>query len=65
MNQLICQGAEVNSKDAFVPPKPKEFDKAALIGIFFDAFKGTNTSLKTGSGSLRLSVNGAIPCNIT
>lgn len=65
MNQQICQGAEVNNRDAFVPPKPKEFDKAALIGISFEASKGANPSVNTGSGLLRLSVNGATPCNRT
>ena len=28
--------------DAFVPPKPKEFDNAVLTSIFF-AFKGTKS----------------------
>lgn len=61
----ICQGADVNSRDAFVPPKPKEFDKAALIGISFEAVKGMKASLNTGSGFERFSVSGAIPCNKT
>jgi hypothetical protein len=51
----------VKSRDAFVPPKPKEFDKAALTGISFDAINGIKLSLKRGSGLLRLRVNGAIP----
>lgn len=55
----------MNSRDAFVPPNPKEFDNAALIGISFEVFNGINASLNTGSGFVRLSVNGAIPCNIT
>lgn len=61
----ICQGADVNSRDAFVPPKPKEFDKAAPIGISFEAVKGMKASLNTGSGFERFSVSGAIPCNKT
>lgn len=56
---------DANSKDAFVPPKPKEFDKAALIGISFEAVKGMKPSLKMGSGLVRLRVKGAIPCNKT
>lgn len=44
-----------------VPPKPKELESAALIGIFFDAVKGMNSPSKTGSGLSRLSVSGAIP----
>lgn len=51
----------MNSRDAFVPPKPKEFDKAAAIGIFFEEVKGTKVSLNIGSGLVRLRVNGAIP----
>ena len=52
---------EVKSREAFVPPKPKEFDKAALTGISFEAVNGIKLSLKWGSGLLRLRVNGAIP----
>lgn len=63
--QPHCQGADANSRDAFVPPKPKEFDKAALIGISFEAVKGMKASLNTGSGFERFSVSGAIPCNQT
>jgi hypothetical protein len=55
----------VNSRDAFVPPKPKEFDKAALIGMFFEEVKGMKASLNMGSGLVRLSVNGAAPCKGT
>ncbi len=55
----------MNSRDAFVPPKPKEFDKAALIGIFFEDVKGMKASLNMGSGLVRLSVNGATPCKVT
>lgn len=61
MNQKTCHGAEVNSRDAFVPPKPKEFDKAALIGISFEAFNGMSPSVNSGSGLVRLSVKGATP----
>lgn len=57
--------AEVNRRDAFVPPKPKEFDNAALIGIFFEEVKGMKASLNMGSGLVRLRVNGATPCNGT
>lgn len=64
-NQLHCQGGDVNSRDAFVPPKPKELDKAALIFISFEAVKGMKASLNSGSGFDRLSVNGATPCNKT
>lgn len=61
--QPFCQGGEdVNSRDAFVPPKPKEFDKAALIGMVFEVVRGMKASLNTGSGCDRLSVGGAIPC---
>ncbi|KAM1240162.1 hypothetical protein ACFX2J_045511 [Malus domestica] len=63
--QPFCQGADVNSRDAFVPPKPKEFDKAALIGMVFEVVRGMKASLNTGSGCDRLSVGGAIPCNKT
>ena len=55
----------MNSKDAFVPPKPKEFDSAALTGISLEAVRGMKPPLKTGSGRVRLSVNGAIPWNMT
>lgn len=55
----------MNSRDAFVPPKPNELDKAALIGIFFEAVKGMKSSLNMISGLVRLSVNGATPCNET
>nr|POE83705.1 hypothetical protein CFP56_31430 [Quercus suber] len=61
----IVYGSEVNSSDAFVPPKPNEFDKTALIGIFFEAVKGMKASLNMISGLVRLSVNGATPCNGT
>ena len=54
---------EENNKEEFVPPKPKEFDMAALIIISFEAVRGMKSLLKTGSGSVRLSVNGAIPCH--
>lgn len=57
----IVYGSEVNSSDAFVPPKPNEFDKTALIGIFFEAVKGMKASLNMISGLVRLSVNGATP----
>ena len=60
-DSLVWQGAEVNNSDVFVPPNPKEFDKAACICIFFDAFRGVNASVNTGSALVRLSVNGAIP----
>lgn len=48
-------------REAFVPPKPKEFDKAADIGISFEAVKGMKLPLNTGSGLVRLRVNGATP----
>lgn len=54
---------EANSKDAFVPPKPKEFESAALIAILLEAVKGMNLPLNTGSGFVRLSVKGATPCH--
>ena len=60
-----CLWFRVNSSDAFVPPKPNEFDKTALIGIFFEAVKGMKASLNMTSGLVRLSVNGATPCNGT
>lgn len=63
--QQICQGTEANSRDAFVPPKPKEFDNAALIVISFEHVNGMNGSVNTGSGLMRFSVNGATPCNRT
>lgn len=52
---------QVNNKDVFVPPKPKEFDNAAFTAISLEAVKGMKASLKTGSGVLRLRVKGAIP----
>lgn len=55
----------MNIKDAFVPPKPKELDRAALTGISLEAVKGMKPPLKTGSGLVKLSVNGAVPCNTT
>lgn len=54
---------EAKSKDEFVPPKPNEFDKAALTFICFDAVNGMKSPVNMGSGFLRLTVNGAIPCN--
>lgn len=54
---------EANNKEEFVPPKPKELDMAALTVISFESVRGMKSSLKTGSGPVRLSVNGAIPCN--
>lgn len=52
---------EANSREAFVPPKPNEFERAALILIFLAAVRGMKSLLKTGSGSVRLRVGGAIP----
>jgi len=46
-----------------VPPKPKEFDIATLIGISFEADNGMKPSSNTGSGLVKLRVNGAIPCH--
>lgn len=54
---------EAKSKAEFVPPKPKELDKAALTFICFDFVNGMNSPVNMGSGFLRLSVKGAIPCN--
>lgn len=51
----------MKSSDALVPPKPKEFDKAAAIESFFEEVKGMKVSLNIGSGLERLRVNGAIP----
>lgn len=59
----LSYGAEVNSRDAFVPPKPKEFDNTALIGIFFEEVKGMKPSSNMGSGLVRLRVKGATLCN--
>lgn len=56
-----CHWHLVKRREAFVPPKPKEFDKAADIGISFEAVKGMKLSLNIGSGLARLSVNGATP----
>lgn len=63
-NQSVL-GRDAKSKDAFVPPKPKELDNAALTGISFEAVKGMKASLNMGSGLVTLSVKGAIPCNKT
>lgn len=49
------------SKDAFVPPKPKEFDIAVLTSIFFEVVKGIKVWSKMGSGFLTFSVRGATP----
>lgn len=46
-----------------MPPKPKEFDIATLIGISSEADNGMKPSWKTGSGLVKLRVNGAIPCH--
>lgn len=54
---------DANRRDAFVPPKPKEFDIAALIGISDETDNGMKPSLNMGSGSLRFRFKGAIPCN--
>ncbi|MBA0802820.1 hypothetical protein Gohar_013090 [Gossypium harknessii] len=61
----LNQEGDAKSKDAFVPPKPKELDNAALIGISLEAVKGMKASLNMGSGLVRFSVKGAIPCNKT
>jgi len=45
-----------------VPPKPKEFDIATLIGISSEADNGMKLSPNTGSGLVKLRVSGAIPC---
>ena len=45
-----------------MPPKPKEFDMATLIGISSEADNGMKPSPNTGSGLVKLRVNGAIPC---
>lgn len=58
----VCQEVEVNTRQAFVPPNPKEFDMAALIDVSFEAVKGVKASSNSGSGLTRLSVKGAIPC---
>lgn len=55
----------LNNKDVFVPPKPKEFDIAAVMVTFFDAVSGMKASENIRSGRERLRVNGAIPCNNT
>lgn len=55
------QDMEAKSREAFVPPKPNEFERAALILIFLAAVRGMKSLLKTGSGSVRLRVGGAIP----
>lgn len=64
MPNHIFYKTEVNNRDVFVPPKPKELDKAALTGISFEALNGTNLSLNMGSGLARLRVNGAMPWNM-
>lgn len=48
-------------REAFVPPKPKEFDNAAAMGISFEEDRGMKVLLNIGSGLVRLSVNGATP----
>lgn len=60
-----CHGPDLKSRDAFVPPKPKEFDRAALTGISFERVKGMKVLLNMGSGSAILSDKGATPCNKT
>lgn len=64
--QPTCQSdpVEEKSRDAFVPPKPNEFDIATLIGISFEAVNGMKQSLNAGSGLVKLRVNGAIPCRM-
>ena len=54
---------DANRRDAFVPPKPKEFDIAALIGNSVETVNGMKPSLNMGSGLQRLRFRGAIPCN--
>lgn len=63
INNHLSSGAVVNNRDAFVPPNPKEFDRATLTGISLETVNGMKESLKTGSGIVKLSVKGAIPCN--
>lgn len=55
---------EAKSKDAFVPPKPNEFDIAVLTNIFFEVVKGMNLLSKMGSGFLTFSVIGATPYQV-
>ena len=45
-----------------MPPKPKEFDMATLIGISSEADNGMKPSPNIGFGLVKLRVNGAIPC---
>jgi hypothetical protein len=60
-NDVRGYGGHENSSDALVPPKPKEFEMAARIGIFFDSANGMNAPSNSGSGCSRLSVGGATP----
>ena len=53
-----AQEARRNSSEAFVPPKPKEFDKAILIS-FSRALCGTRSIVVATEGLSRLRVGGA------
>lgn len=61
----LFYATEAKSRDAFVPPKPKEFDKATRIGTCLCEVNGMKFSSNMGSGSLRLREGGATPYNET
>lgn len=52
----------MKTREAFVPPKPKEFVSAALMGLSSVAPVGLKPSVKIKSGRSRLIVGGTFCC---